>query len=252
MTDHRNRPDRHVPEVDVAVASSRRPVLAAHVLREDSPRLDAAHDVNAHVTLRRSGDVVRMERRGDADRGRLVALSRVEAARDLALLVEDVPALLDPAGEEHVAEHPQEVGAVEPGLSDLVQRADRGCFPDDCHRFQLYPTVCTLNTWGRQPTPFARNGRRRSATGSRSASRAATHSATSSPPSGSFQWRVPPAAASSEAAAPPARRSSTPSSPSSAKAAAALSGTPSSSAPRSEKPAGSGFSGEPRLAPNGS
>jgi hypothetical protein len=36
----------------------RRAVAAAHVLREDPPRLDAAHDVDAHVAVQRRADVV--------------------------------------------------------------------------------------------------------------------------------------------------------------------------------------------------
>ena len=103
----------------------RRPVRAAHVLGEDPPRLDTARDVDAHVAVERRADVVRAERGRHAHRARLVAAARVEGARDLPLLVEDVPALLDPARDQHVAVDAEQVLAVEPRLADLAQRADR-------------------------------------------------------------------------------------------------------------------------------
>ena len=102
----------------------RRPVGAAHVLGEDPPRLDAAGDVDAHVAVERRADVVRAHRRGDADRGGLVAAAGVERAGDLALPVEDVPALLDRARDQHVAVDAEQVLAVEARLPDLAQRAD--------------------------------------------------------------------------------------------------------------------------------
>ena len=74
---------------------ARRPVDAAHVLGEDPPGLDAARDVDAHVAVERRADVVGAHRGRDADGGGLVAAAGVEATRDLPLLVEDVPALLD-------------------------------------------------------------------------------------------------------------------------------------------------------------
>ena len=52
-------------------------------------------------------------RRRDADGGRFVAAARIERARDLALPVQDVPALLDAAGDQHVAVDAEEVLAVE-------------------------------------------------------------------------------------------------------------------------------------------
>ena len=69
----------------------------------------------------------------DADGGGLVAAARVERARDLALPVEDVPALLDAARDQHVAVDAEEVLAVEACLADLLQRADGLGFPGDRH-----------------------------------------------------------------------------------------------------------------------
>ena len=94
----------------------RRPVDAAHVLREDPPRLDAAGDVDAHVAVERRAHVVGPHRGRDADRRGLVPAARVEAAGDLPLAVEDVAALLDPAREEHVAVDAEQVLAVEARL----------------------------------------------------------------------------------------------------------------------------------------
>ena len=82
VADHRVEAERRLGHVDVAVAPAGRAVLAAHVLREDPPRLDAARDVDAHVALERRADVVRAHRRRDADGGRLVAAARVERARE--------------------------------------------------------------------------------------------------------------------------------------------------------------------------
>ena len=124
VADHRDQPELRVGHVDVAVAAVRRAVLAAHVLREDPPRLDTARDVDAHVAVERRADVVRAHRRRDADRGGLVAAARVERAGDLALPVEDVAALLDAAGDEHVAVDAEQVLAVEARLAHLVERAD--------------------------------------------------------------------------------------------------------------------------------
>ena len=55
---HRVQPEPGVADVDVPVAAVGRAVGAAHVLREDPPRLDAARDVHAHVALQRAADVV--------------------------------------------------------------------------------------------------------------------------------------------------------------------------------------------------
>ena len=98
-------PSRASPMWTLPSRPLRRPVDPAHVLREDAPGLDAARDVDAHVALERRADVVRAHRGRDADRRALVASARVERPRDLPLLVEDVAALLDPAGDEHVAVH---------------------------------------------------------------------------------------------------------------------------------------------------
>ena len=96
VADHRMEPEPGIADVDVAVAPLGGAVGASHVLREDAPRLDAAGDVDAHVALQRAADVVRPHRAADSDGGSLVAAARVERAGNLALLVEDVPALLDP------------------------------------------------------------------------------------------------------------------------------------------------------------
>src|SRR6187551_3892693 len=125
MADHRVEAEPRVTHVDVAVAAARGTVLAAHVLSEDAPRLDAAGDVDAHVALQRRPHVVRAHRRPDAHRGGFVPAPGVEGPGNLPLLVEDVPALLDRPGDEHVAVHPEEVLAVEPGLLHLLQRLDR-------------------------------------------------------------------------------------------------------------------------------
>ena len=122
VADHRDQPEVLVGHVDVAVAAARRAVGAAHVLREDPPRLDAARDVDAHVAVERRADVVRPHRRRDADGGGLVAAARVERAGDLALLVERVAALLDRARDEHVAVRAEQVLAVETGFPDLAER----------------------------------------------------------------------------------------------------------------------------------
>src|SRR5262249_25720002 len=62
------------------------------------------------------------------DGGGLVAASRVEGARDLPLLVEDVAALLDPARDEQVAVDAKEVLAVETCFLHFLERANGlGC-----------------------------------------------------------------------------------------------------------------------------
>ena len=124
VADHRDQPEVRVGHVDVAVPAVRRPVAAAHVLREDPPRLDAAHDVDAHVAVQRRADVVGAHRGRDADRRAFVAAAGVERARDLPLPVEDVPALLDAARDQHVPVDAEEVLAVEAGVPDLAQGAD--------------------------------------------------------------------------------------------------------------------------------
>ena len=64
----------------------------------------------------------------DADGGAFVSAARVERARDLPLLVEDVPALLDAARDEHVPVDGEQVLAVEPGLLHFLERAYGLCF----------------------------------------------------------------------------------------------------------------------------
>ena len=64
----------------------------------------------------------------------LVAPSGVERAGDLALAIEDVAALLDPAGHQHVAgRSPRRSSRSRPASSNLSQRADRLGFPGDGH-----------------------------------------------------------------------------------------------------------------------
>ena len=81
VADHRVQPESGVADVDVPVAAARRAVDAAHVLREDAPRLDAARDVDTHVALQRRADVVRPHRGRDADRGRLRCRGRCRTSR---------------------------------------------------------------------------------------------------------------------------------------------------------------------------
>ena len=131
-------PEAHVAEVDVPVLALGRPVGAAHVLGEDPPRLDPAHDLDAEVAVQRRGDVVRCHRGRDADGGALVPAPGVERAGDLALLVEDVAALLDPARDQHVLVDREEVIAVEARLSHLRQRPRGARFARDCHEAELY------------------------------------------------------------------------------------------------------------------
>ena len=107
--------------MDVAVAAVRGPVGAAHVLGEDSPRLDAPRHMDTHVPVERRADVVGSQRGRNADGGSLVAATRVERAGDLPLAVEDVTALLDPARQDHIAVDLQQVLAVEAGVSNFPQ-----------------------------------------------------------------------------------------------------------------------------------
>ena len=123
MADHRVESELGHRHVHVPVAAARRTALAAHVLREDAPGLDAAGDVDAHVAVQRRPDVVRAHRRGDTHGRGLVAAPRVERARDLALPVEDVAALLDPARDQQVPVDAEQVLAVESRLLHLLERA---------------------------------------------------------------------------------------------------------------------------------
>jgi hypothetical protein len=125
VADHRDQPESRVGHVHVAVLALRRPVLPSHVLREDAPRLDAARHVHAHVAVQRRADVVRPHRRRDTDGRGLVPATRVERARDLPLLVEDVAALLDPARDQHVPVDAEQVLAIEAGFLHFAQRGDR-------------------------------------------------------------------------------------------------------------------------------
>ena len=136
VADHRDQAQPDVGHVHVAVLAGGQPVGAAHVLGEDAPRLGAAGDVHAHVALDRRAHVVGAHGGRDADRRRLVAAAGVEAAGDLALAVEDVAALLDPARDQHVAVDLEEILAVEVGLLDVLGGLDRRGFSGDCHPFQ--------------------------------------------------------------------------------------------------------------------
>jgi hypothetical protein len=93
-----------------------------------------SRDVHAHVAVQGRADVVGAHRGRYADRCRLVAAAGVEGARDLALAVEDVAALLDSSRDQHRPVDAEEVLAVETRLLDLVQRADRLRFSRDRHR----------------------------------------------------------------------------------------------------------------------
>ena len=191
---HRVQPEPRVAEMDVPVATARRPVGAAHVLREDPPRLDAAGDVDAHVALQRAADVVGPHRARDSDGGGLVAASGVERARDLALLVEDVAALLDPARRQHVAIHAEEVLAVEAYILHLLERADAAPLPvlpwrsprADVGRHSTLSSGGRCTVGGYAPCMGARDGR--SGTGSRRS--AARRSATGSPSASTAGSRV--------------------------------------------------------------
>ena len=123
------------------VGPSARPMYWAKIRHGSTPR----DDVDAHVAVERRADVVGPHRRRDADRGALVAAAGVERAGDLALLVEDVAALLDPARDQHVAVDAEQVLAVEARLPDLAQRADRlGFAYSHAHPWSWAVDACTL------------------------------------------------------------------------------------------------------------
>ncbi len=186
------RPEGGVGEVEVGVAPARVAVDAPEVVGEDPPGLDAAYDVDAHVAVQRRSDVVQLHCHGDGDRGGLVSATRVEAAGDLPLLVEDVAALLDAARDEQVAEDGEQTFAVETGFPDLVERADRlgltGDRTSDHTSFRhtlatgsvvIVPRSVHSQPWDGHPTGCAKNAAKRSATGCPSARVAVTHSASS-------------------------------------------------------------------------
>ena len=257
VADHRVEPHPRVAHVDVAVAALRRPVDAAHVLGEDAPGLDPARDVDSHVALQRSADVVRAHRGRDADRRALVAAPRVERPRDLALLVEDVTALLDAAGDQHAAVHPEQVLLVEARVLYVLQRLDRLGLAD-CHVCALpFPgrrsagTLATRVAGGTAPgeprrrpvqrllwrardgTGSRRNDAGPSATGSRSAPPAVTSPGTSRTTRTSDRRSARSARRRSSRAAPAATRACRRRSRSSAKSAAPSCDRTSSSAARS-------------------
>ena len=133
MADHGDEPEVLVGEMDVAILSAGRAVRLAHVVREDPPGLDASDDLDAEVAMEGRTEIVRTHRGRDADRGAFVAAARVEAARDLPLLVEDVASLLEASGQEEIAVDAKEILAREPGFPDLVERACGLGFPRDRH-----------------------------------------------------------------------------------------------------------------------
>src|SRR5215210_4891833 len=115
----------------------------------------------------RRADVLGAHRRRNAHRGRLVPAAGVEGARDLALLVEDVPALLDPARDQHVAVDGEQVLAVEACLLYFLQRADGLGFTRDRHSLPLgrrEPDAPTLTAGqDRPPTGYLSANRRHAA-----------------------------------------------------------------------------------------
>ena len=137
MTDHRDQPELGIRHVDVAVPALRRAVRAAHELREDPPRLDAAHDVDAHVAVQRRADVVGAHCRGHTHGSAFVPATGVERAGDLALAIEDVAALLDPTAHDHVSVDAEKILAEEARLADLFQRTNRLGFPGYRHAVAL-------------------------------------------------------------------------------------------------------------------
>ena len=156
----------------------------------------------------------------DADRRRLVPAARVERAGDLPLAVEDVPALLDPARDQHVAVDAEQVLAVEARLLHLLERAARLGYARDRHadRRLVKPPgdscrVQPLERSTRSTPPWARRGlAARGAPegarrlGRRSASAAAPRGATSRSSRPSCRPRARSAAASCVAPLPGVRR----------------------------------------------
>src|SRR5262249_2474743 len=156
VADHGEQAEVGVGHVDVSVLALRGAVRAAHVLGEDLPRLDTARDVDAHVAVERRADVVRPHRGRDADGRGLVPTARGGRAGDLALLVQDVAALLDAARDQHVAVDAEEILAVEPRLLDLPERADGLRFARDCHDVAMLTTRSGLPARSERPRPTAR------------------------------------------------------------------------------------------------
>jgi len=83
--------------------------------------------------MQRCADVVGAHRSGHPHGGALVPAAGVERAGDLALAIEDVAALLDPAAHDHVPVDAEEILAEEARLANLFQRANRLGFPGDRH-----------------------------------------------------------------------------------------------------------------------
>jgi hypothetical protein len=116
-------PRARVGHVHVAVAALRRPVRAAHVLREDLPGLDTAGHVHAHVAEAAACPIVVWpHRRGDADgrrhrcRGRCRTSPRGESCPACRGCCR---APRFPRVNQHVRYFAEQVFAVEARFSDL-------------------------------------------------------------------------------------------------------------------------------------
>ena len=112
------------------VGPSRRPMYCAKIRHGSTPRTMWTPMSRCSGVPTSSG----AHRRRDADRRGLVAAAGVERAGDLPLPVEDVPALLDPARDQHVPVDAEQVLAVEARVPDLAQGADRLRSRGDRHR----------------------------------------------------------------------------------------------------------------------
>ncbi len=109
---HRDHPDAAelaVAEVDVAVAPAGDPGGAAHVLREDPRRRDAADQVRGEVPVQDAQPVARSHRERRAGRHRLLPIAVVERPGDLALAVQGHRALFQAAHQQHRAQQPDAI-----------------------------------------------------------------------------------------------------------------------------------------------
>ena len=113
VRDHRDQAELQISHVHVPVAPLRAAVDPGEVVGEDPPGLEPARHMNAEIPVEGRTDVVGPHRRRDADRGALVAPARVERPGDLALPVEDVPALLDAARDQQIPVDAEQILAVE-------------------------------------------------------------------------------------------------------------------------------------------
>ena len=120
---------------------STRPMYCARIRHGSSPRTMCTR----HVPLRRRRDVLWTKSQPGADRGALVPAARVEAAGDLALLVEEQAPLLDAAVQQHVAEHVDQLGPREPDVRERARRV-RLVGESHGHRAYLDPAVRLTTT----------------------------------------------------------------------------------------------------------